>query len=384
MATDPHQQAQELAALAVERRRAGAVTDAQSLYAEAAKFERQALDLVPPDKPRTWGIIAVSVGALLYKARAYQEAEVALYSMLARANVLPDTRTQLRELLEAVWDEQTLPAGYEYSGEEIVVALRGGQVGSGTAPLDLVLDKAVEVRSLVTRMVELVAGEKFRRRGPPSPKISQYLAVRATQPAAGSYKFTIKLAAPVQQELFPTPAPTPALVADALFEVIRTAVSESARTRDEMKRLVPDPEYRQAVLKRVRNVIPAGDTVREIELAREWKPAGEAPSRRAAVLLTKESREPIRKVIREGAPQQDPTEEREELRGVLRGVNLDKDWLLVDRPNGDQVFLGGAKETIDDVIGPMVNRKVVVQAVKKKQRLGKTVYLFKDIELDED
>jgi hypothetical protein len=42
------------------------------------------------------------------------------------------------------------------------------------------------------------------------------------------------------------------------------------------------------------------------------------------------------------------------------------------------VHIGGLKEAVDDVIGPMVNRPVLVRVVKTKGKLK-----FIDIELDE-
>jgi hypothetical protein len=64
-----------------------------------------------------------------------------------------------------------------------------------------------------------------------------------------------------------------------------------------------------------------------------------------------------------------------ELRGVLRALNLEKDWLEV-LMDGQIVHVDGLNEAVDDVIGPMVNRPVIVQA-KRKTKGG---WQFQDIE----
>lgn len=66
------------------------------------------------------------------------------------------------------------------------------------------------------------------------------------------------------------------------------------------------------------------------------------------------------------------------LRGILRAVHLEKDWLEVyvgDAP----VRISGVGETVDDVIGPMVNHSVVVQVIRD----GRGAFSFRDIELED-
>ena len=63
------------------------------------------------------------------------------------------------------------------------------------------------------------------------------------------------------------------------------------------------------------------------------------------------------------------------LTGVLRAVHLDQDWLEVTVAN-QHIRVFGVGETVDDVIGPLVNRAVIVQIVT--QANGRIV--FRDIE----
>jgi hypothetical protein len=64
-----------------------------------------------------------------------------------------------------------------------------------------------------------------------------------------------------------------------------------------------------------------------------------------------------------------------ELRGVLRAVHLDEDWLeVVVQGQPTRVFDVG--EAVDDHVGPLVNHEVTVQIV----RTGRGRILFRDIE----
>lgn len=66
----------------------------------------------------------------------------------------------------------------------------------------------------------------------------------------------------------------------------------------------------------------------------------------------------------------------EELRGTLRAVHLDKNWIEV-AVNGVSLRVEGLQDEVDDVIGPMVNRSVLVRVVRQSSAKLK----FTDIEL---
>ena len=70
-----------------------------------------------------------------------------------------------------------------------------------------------------------------------------------------------------------------------------------------------------------------------------------------------------------------------EVRGTLRALHLDEDWLevvAVEEGGPKAVRILEAGEVLDDVVGPMVNHRVVVTAVRRKGRL-----LYRDIESDD-
>jgi hypothetical protein len=95
------------------------------------------------------------------------------------------------------------------------------------------------------------------------------------------------------------------------------------------------------------------------------------------IILVPETRTTINSVLRHKALAGDKATEAQELHGVLRALHLDKDWLVLST-DGGPVQINGLAEAVDDVIGPMVNRKVVVQVQRHGRRLN-----FLDIEIEE-
>ena len=63
------------------------------------------------------------------------------------------------------------------------------------------------------------------------------------------------------------------------------------------------------------------------------------------------------------------------LHGTLRAVHLDEDWLEIT-VDGDHKKVNGVGETVDDEIGPLMNRQVVVRILR--QASGKITFV--DIE----
>jgi N-acyl-D-aspartate/D-glutamate deacylase len=97
-----HRASEEAAFAAHQALRRADLRRAQRLFAAAAQAELAALaQLVPAEKPRTFGITAVSAAALLHKAGQPQAAEQFARKMLEQS-ALPDfAAAQLREVLQA-------------------------------------------------------------------------------------------------------------------------------------------------------------------------------------------------------------------------------------------------------------------------------------------
>lgn len=96
--------------------------------------------------------------------------------------------------------------------------------------------------------------------------------------------------------------------------------------------------------------------------------------------LTPEARTVINQVLKKSRSS-DPLDSpgtAQELVGVLRAVDLDKDFLDVT-VDSQAIHVTGLGDAMDDVIGPMVNKPVRVRVLRE----NKGTFRFRDIELDD-
>ena len=167
-----HRRSEHLAAEAETAVRRGERDRGIVLYAQAAEAEVQGLSELDPSKTRTLGISAVSAVSLWYKARNYEQAEAVAYHWLA-TGLLPEFATeQLQILLQSIWSEAVRKrAGIQFAPGQVIVSVKGGEVLTGGAPLDLIVEKVQTVQSLFYRTAELLRGLPHRKRGAPSQEI---------------------------------------------------------------------------------------------------------------------------------------------------------------------------------------------------------------------
>jgi hypothetical protein len=365
-----HQRSQDLASAAHAARAAGRDDYALELFSKAADFEVDAVkSLVLGEKPRTYGVIAVSAAALLYKAGRKKESESFSHSCLSAAG-LPDFAVdELRELLQVIWNEYAQDdAGVSFAGGQITVSVDGGEVVRGGAPLDLIVEKVQTIQNIFYRTTEFLKNMPLRRRGAATKEIQGMCRPWLFQSVPGSYQFSVALQTPPQGDLFEENGLDPELVSSTFMAVLEAAASDP---QNQLKGLVPDEEYRSTFLKLARNLAPTGKKFTSLEVR--------SSSERAPVFLSKESRISMTKAIRDGHDIEGKEKfEVLELKGVLRAVHLEKDWLELASDSG-LIHISGVGETIDDVIGPMVNHHVVVHAIK-----GPKGFRFSDIEFDGD
>ncbi|MEP7013004.1 MAG: hypothetical protein ABJC13_22000 [Acidobacteriota bacterium] len=382
MTLSKHDQAQELSARAELVRREGDRLAARDLFSQAAAFEGIALREIPSEKRRTRGILAVSYAALLFKAAEYEQAEAEICALLA-SGLEVHHREQLRELLQVTWEEQQLAReSMQYSGDEILVALRGGEIGVGTAPADVAVHFMNAFNLLAFRAAELDAGLELRRKGPPSHEIQSLLQARATQPAAGSYRFSIRFVEPAQGALFPEAlsfrAPSPKRISAIVVQVLRALESDSPA---ELEQAVPRADYRLALIRLARNVMPSGSALTEVEVRTAFDSPGDA------VFLRLDQRRKASEAIKAlRPPSEEPESEQGIVVGILRGLSLDNTWLQIRPEDGPLQQIRTNPSELDDVIGPMVNRKVEarVHYSRKHQKMGRGTAQLIDIELLED
>lgn len=144
-----HSESERLAIEAEAARKAHNAGLAIDLYKCAAQLEKKALDQLDATKERTRGITAVSAVALWFKAGDYAAAEQLAHAMLADPSIPNFAREDLRNLVQAIWTESSkLKAGVAFVPGQVMVSVRGGEVITGGAPLDLIVDKVQTIQAL--------------------------------------------------------------------------------------------------------------------------------------------------------------------------------------------------------------------------------------------
>ena len=360
-----HRQSETSASEASEFARNGALDQAVPRYREAAELEERAFQQIDATKQRTLGIVGVSTVSLWFKVGEYERAEQLALRMLN--GPLPTFAAEnLRILLQTIWTEGSKrTARVPFLPGQVVVSVKGGDIVVGGAPLDLIVDKVQTIQAIFYRTVEFIRGMPHRLKGGPVLGVQEACRSWLFQEAPGSYQFSIAVQAPPQPDFFPDGVEPRQIVAHFL-EIVRATTEGGEALTDK----VPNEQYRSTFLKLARNLAPTGKVFSQLEI----RAAGETKG----VLLVPETRAEINRTLRGPAgPARTPAQAETTITGVLRALHLDQDWLEVVS-EGKLVRVTRLRDAVDDVIGPMVNRSVIVRVVQS----GKA-NRFVDIEMDE-
>ena len=345
---------------------------AQELYAKAAEAEKQALYSLDSSKVRTYGISAVSLVSLYFKAARLDDAETMAHRLLATEYLPGFARSQLRNLLQSVWSESVRErANGHFAPGQFMVAIKGGEVVEGGAPLNLIVDKVKTVQSLLYRTTELMKEWPHRKRGGPKREIQESCRPWLFQTVPGSYQFAVAVEELQQPELdlLDDPKPRPKEIADKFLDILEASTEYPEGTLSEV---VQEADYRETFLKLTRSLAPTGKGCDQLDI--RFSPESRT------VTLDPTTRETVTAAIR-AQRSSSPAESgsrTEQIRGILRALHLDRDWIEIS-VGSESISIDQVGDAVDDVIGPMVNRAVIVQVVHDAG--GR--YHFRDIEADE-
>lgn len=364
-----HKHSEELASGAHVALRAGDRASANRLFAEAAKAESEAMAALDKSKTRTLGITAVSAVSLWFKAQELAQAERLALDTISGAVIPQFAMEQLKQLLQSIWNAQALKtAGVSFLPGQVMVSVKGGDVISGGAPMGLVLEKVQTVQAMLYRTIEHVKGLPHRLHGPPTLEIQQACRPWLLQAPAGSYQFAVAIQEPAQLDFFED-----VKQADRMVQEFISIVKASSEDPAELDSMVTSPEYKKTFLKLSRNLAPTGRQFDQLEIRKADEVRG--------VVLGPENRKSINRALKPKAPASQVAMVEQaaiELTGTLRAVDLTHDWLEVLTDSG-LVRIASVNEEVDDVIGPLVNRPVIIRV-----RLGNDGrFLFEDIENQE-
>lgn len=351
------------AALAFEagRMRATNRLDAEGLYRQASEIELEAFNAIPLGKDRTRGIIGVSAASLLFKASEHRRA-ADLSLQLLNGELPADVREQLQGILQAVWNEETKrEAPNKFLPGQVIISLSGGEILTGGAPLDVIVSKVQNVQSLFIRTIEYLSGLPFRARGPAPAEIRDNCRPWLFQAPAGSYQFAVAVEAPKQSDMFKQHI-NPRDITDKFLDIMQATTAD---TGERLEQMVDREDYRDAFVKLTRNLSPTGRSYDQVRIYSYDNPK--------EVTLSADARTYTNEYVASLMPATEASEQGA-VTGVLRALDLDKDWLEVD-VGGRHQRISGLEDAIDDVIGPLVNRLVRVSYLRSGRRLK-----FLDIE----
>lgn len=336
---------------------------ARALYNKAAEAEVNALREVGDDKPRTYGITAVSAVSLYFKAAEWQIARDLAHRCLGSERLPGFAYRQLDDLLDSIKARQ---AGINLDAAQILISMIGGEILHGGAPIDLVLAKTQSIKSFIYRTTEYMKGLTHRKRGEPKEEIRRAYMPWIFQTTPGSYQFLASVQPAQQLDLFDDDLLGEQII-DKSFDILQACV-ESPEAR--LHEAVGDADYRKTFLKIARDLAP---TAKENRFKRlDVRSANFADP----VILLPATRDKINNAIKEYNSPLPPGKE-VEIRGILRALHLDEDWIEVIVDSAKQK-INRVNEEVDDRIGPLVNQPVLVRAV---QTAGGGMH-FIDIESD--
>ena len=366
-----HSKSEKMAIEAASAGHSGEKDRSFTLYVEAAAEEMLAFDSLDISKVRTRGITAVSAVALCYKGQDFIQAEQFAYRCLGSGHLPSFAESELRNLLQMIWTTSSAEkAGIRFVQGDVLVSVKGGQVIHGGAPLDLIVQKVGGIQAVLFRTVEMLLDRPFRKHGQPALDVQSMFKPWLFQAPAGSYQFAVRMQEPEQIALWEENRPKLEQVTTKFFQVLKASADDADV---ELRAVVPDVQYRAAFINLARNLAPSGSSFDRLEVRDASNPS------EPLVTLASETRSALNKELRKLKPgSEQSSDEPLTIPGILRAVHLDKDWLeLISsaEPNSS-IHVSEAGDALDDVVGPMVNRPVVVSVVKRGDK-----YIFRDIEL---
>ena len=326
---------------------------ARQFYQAAALLNEDFLRSIPADARKTRGIVMSSVATLYAQAQDYERARRFIYQSLSAGDLSPSAEQRLESVLSLVLDRLSLAQqGREYEGDALGIALRGGEVGRGTAPADVVVNSMRSWQALVIRFAESVLGLPYRPRGTASPALLQAVSPRVSQPMTGSFRFDLQLSRAKQ------PSMLDRRIAEGLVDQVTGFIrATSVGDGEFVTKQVPNKQYREAILELTKAVIPTGRSVQEAGVTVR------RPGRRSDtedIVLRPELRLELAALIRNTRPEL--TAQTHSVEGVLRGLELNQQWIALDLDDGRSKRLLIDDESLEDVISSMVNRRVRIEA----------------------
>src|ERR1035437_7517759 len=355
MSVDQHQRALQLADEADALAARGDALQAADLLRRAAESEDGVFSGVPAERAKTRGLVAISATSMLQRTGDLQAAAVLAKRYISTPELPAFAEDVLvGVIMEARRATQAAARGTELS-PAFEIALRGSGVNSGgLIALDTVLLKLEQFKGYMLRIGEWTTSQPFRAKGPVADSVAQGLSPLISPASAGSYRFEIRMSTRTRQlEAFDDQqVANPVRIGQAFFDILEATVDGGP---DGLAEVVPDDDYRGAFLKLVKGIAPTGRELDEIEVAQSHTSA--------LTVLKPELRKSIQRHL-DATRQKRPNESVRV--GILRALDLDKGTLILRETGVESSCRVEPGRIFDDVVGPLVNRRVRARGQTKK------------------
>jgi len=383
MTLERHEEAERLMVHGDHAIADGREQEGRAYYRAAAEAEAQVYTMVPLERPRTRGITALSVVHLFRHAGAEEEASYRAYEFLADRTLAEWARADLEDLVLDLRAEIAAREKGRTLGQDWVEwRLNGGSVGTGYAPADLVGRKIGLILGAATRIYESLVGVSLRRSGPSLQAQRDGFELLMTQPAAGSFRFKLRVSIPATQTvLFPDqelraaappeerPSVAPEAVNLAIFRVLDTVARDDESA---LLELAPSAEYREAFLRLVKGLLPDGKSVETITVVhggmREEQATTLTPALHEFVARQLEGFRPDRGFA-----------DRLVITDVLRAVHLNKGWIVLGKGSHEMTIHVGKSVLLEEIVEGLIDQPVRVTAHERVVQGGYIRFMLDEI-----
>ncbi len=354
-----HEEAMDLAEMALIARLKGDLEQAVQLSLRAYKGEAQAARLMSEagaTEP-TRSVFYRSAASLALNCNEFREAERLIAEGLA-GNPPEEIAEELRELYQEVSFHQKLEQRHVFlEPDEIIMSLAGRAIGFGTVAVGVITNRLDDFQRLIRRTVERKTGKPYVEGGSASELVRSFeLFVTGLKP--GSFIVSLKISNPQRQQLLSLPS----LRSDEIIDEILACIELlNADNEEELRRKIPDPAYYRNFVGITKKIAPDRE---EVDLV------GFATPRRM-VELTKTADE-LGLLTEDHLDEETDMEAKIEITGTLRYANAmhqDRQRIRLIDENNETHYITVPEGMMSDIVKPLWDEKVTVRGFYRGQEI---------------
>lgn len=367
-----HEQAVDLAAEAFAAQRKGDADSARNLFLRALELEIQAAEAFPQthEAEPTRSILYRSAASMAFNAKEYDLAEQLVARGLS-GYPPPEIKVELRALQEDVnFRHHVAIQDAELPDNQMQIMLKGDATGYGVIPVDLLLTRVDQIKTIFYRTVERLLKFHYRTSGPPPQEVTNKYSLYLNAFTPGSFGMSFSVGEPFEQlELLPdTTIIHPKNIIEEVivcFDLLQEGKMEDLKSR------IPDNNYYQNFIGMSKQIAPDGNNIKIFSVASNNKSVTIHKTRGQLSSL--------------GGSRRRTYEPRDDTRVRLEGFLKVADNLKTDGKTGRVQIVDHEKvahtirvpiSQMQDVVQPFFDKYVII----KGRRTRKSIFL-EDIEL---